>query len=56
MDKPTNKQLSDTKYVLEWLENYYRENEPYATNTIQALESIQIDIPDSMDDLEGNTE
>ncbi len=51
MDRPTDGELDITQNVLAWLEHYYRDNEPYATNTISVLEAAQMEIPLSSADL-----
>lgn len=52
-DKPTEDELETARDVLTWYQEYLEENEPSATGAIRALEEASMNLPSSMEDLEG---
>jgi len=45
LEKPTKEDVETTKYVLVWLLDYLKENEPGATVTLQAINDVASALP-----------
>lgn len=49
---PTQSQLDTALQVLEWYHKHMKETEPYATETLKAIETVVDGFPYSVDEIE----